>query len=151
MTVSSLAHTLVAKEPLTIENRLRLLVKGLDMVSENKFSEPLPDLKGPNECIVQILFAHQCLKVLQVQHSGVKLFGLEPKAILTFRWEQKGVVQVSRKFFHDQVVSGIQLLDLLKLDFIILIWKEVGIFQHALGDNNTCDDSHVFYCSQQLC
>ena len=151
MTVSSLAYTFITKEPLTIENRLRLLVESLNMVSEYEFSEPLPDLKGPNKGIVQILFAHQSLKVFQVQHSGVKLFGLKPKTILTFWWEQKGVVQVCREFFHDQVVSGIQLLDLLKLNFIILIWKEVSIFQHPLGDNYTSNDSHVFNCSQQFC
>lgn len=48
------------------------------------------------------------------------------------------------------MVGGIKLLDLLELDFVILIWEEIGVFQHALRDYNTSYNGHVLYCTEQF-
>jgi len=48
------------------------------------------------------------------------------------------------------MVSGIQLLDLLKLDFIIFIREQIGVFEHTLRHHNASDDGHVFNSTEQL-
>lgn len=131
------------EESVTLDVGKCRLIESKALILHDELCEPLSHLLGPHQSEIVLALVHEQLELLLRQVLGAS-------SLPRRRLKKQGLINVQSEFLNDQMISRIQLVQLLKLSFIFLFGELFLVFEHGFTHNNTGDDGNIFECLEQL-